>query len=109
MEPFDIELVRGDSWSGVKVRWRDGAGDPVVLASARMQIRQSADAATVELELTDGDGLTIDSDQYVVPAITPVQSAALVSGRWDLEVTSESGEVRTLLGGAVKVTPDVTR
>jgi hypothetical protein len=104
-----IELVRGDSWSGFKVRWRDTNGDPVPLASALMQVRLSPDADEVLLELTDGDGLTIDSDQYVTPAITPAQSANLRSGHYDLQVTSTSGGVLTLIGGPVKVTPDVSR
>jgi hypothetical protein len=109
VEPFDIALIRGDSWSAIKVRWLDVDGNPVTLASARMQIRPSTGSSEVLLELTSDDGITIDDDQYAIPAITPEQSADLRSGTYDLEVTSESAEVRTLVGGDVEVHQDVSR
>jgi hypothetical protein len=108
---YNIRITRGDDWAGAKFRWKDSEGVVVPLTSARMQFRPSADSSTLLLELTtevDG-GLVIDDDDYVVPTITAAQSADLRDGRYDVEVTATSGDVKTIAAGTVSVTADVSR
>jgi len=111
MQRQDIDIVRGDSWSELKVRWLDADDNPIHIASARMQIRTSADAPDPpQLELTSTAGLTIDGTSwYITPAITPAQSADLQPGVYDIEATAVDGRIRTLVGGQVNIIADVTR
>lgn len=110
VERLDVQLVRGDSWSGVQARWLDASGVPVPIASARMQVRDSTDGERVLLELTESAGITYDSTNgWLTPAITATQSAALRSGVWDLEATAQDARVKTLVGGSIEVVPDVSR
>lgn len=46
-EQHTIRLTRGDSWANLKVRWRDSDGEPVPLASARLQVRPRVSSPTV--------------------------------------------------------------
>jgi hypothetical protein len=107
---YSITLTRGDDWAGAKFRWKDSEGVPVPLTSARMHFRPSAGSSTLLLELTtevDG-GLVIDDDEFVIPTITPEQSADLRDGRYALEVTAASGQVKTIASGVVAARTDLT-
>lgn len=105
----DIYLVRGDDCTRYAVGWRDSDGVYVPIASARLQIRETTDAESELLELTDGDGLEIVDEGRVNITFTAAQTETLESGRWDIEVTSEGGQVKTLVGGRCVVKEDVSR
>lgn len=108
-EQHTIRLTRGDSWANLKVRWRDSDGEPVPLASARLQVRPRVSSPTVLLSMTTDDDLTIVTGDYVVPSLTAEQTKDLTSGWYDLEVTSTAGQVKTLIAGRFIVDKDVTR
>lgn len=78
--------------------------------TARLQVRESADAPTVSLDATEyitlgGAAGTIDIE---IPA---EETSDLEAGRYvyDLEVESGGGEVTTLIAGSLTVTAEVTR
>lgn len=107
---YTIRITRGDTWSDLKVGWKDSAGTMVSVTSARMYIRQAVNSSTTMEELsTTGGEITIDGDGYVVPTLTAAQTAALSSGVYDLEAISAAGEVKTLISGLFRVDADVTR
>ena len=104
-----IRFTRGDSYFA-KARWKDSEGTVVTVVSARMQIRPST-AGAVLLELDDEDGLELDYEDegYIAITITPEQSAQLRTGVYDLEATSDSGQVKTIASGSLIVDKDITR
>jgi hypothetical protein len=104
---YDIRFIRGDSFT-FSVDWSDSNNDPVTIASARLHIRRQIEATTTLLELTDGSGIVIAGGNLTI-SMTPAQTATSLSGYYDLEATSDGGEVKTLISGKVIVTPDVTR
>lgn len=108
MNTYEIEIVRGDTWVGPGFRWKDSEGAVVPLEDARMQIRRSADAADAMVTLTVGDGIDL-VDNTVWPTMTPEQTADLRDAVFDIEVVSESGQVKTLVEGPFTVSKDVTR
>lgn len=108
-QKYDIEAVRGDDYSDLRVRWDDADGVAVPLTSARMQIRSQPDSASAELTITTADDLDIDGDGYLVPTLSATQTASLVGGYYDVEATSTAGKVKTLVGGRFRVIADVTR
>jgi hypothetical protein len=103
-----IRIEQGATWKPVlTVRDTDLTG-----YSARMQIRATLDADTVLVELTTGDGITIDGPAgQITLLLDDTQTAALdwCVGVYDLELTDPDGNVTRLLKGPVEVDPEVTR
>lgn len=80
--------------------------------SARMQVREAADATATLLSLTNGSGITLGGTAGTIDlVITNAQSAAVVSGSYayDLELISGSTAVTRLLQGSFNVVGNVTR
>jgi hypothetical protein len=108
MTSYDITLVRGDDHT-FAVEWTDSEGEPVEIDTARMHIRKVVSSGSTLLELTVGEGLTV-TDNRVDVELSAEQTAELTSGVYDLEIVSAaSGDVKTLVGGRVRVREDVTR
>ena len=80
--------------------------------TAVMQVRPTAASATVILELSTGDGITINGS---VGTLTLLVSAsdmtAITPGNYvyDLEITAPSGKVTRLIEGKFAVKAEVTR
>lgn len=80
--------------------------------SARMQVRESADADGYLLSLTDASGITLGGTAGTITvAITSAQSSAVAAGAYsyDLEIISNGGTVTRLLQGSFVVVGNVTR
>lgn len=80
--------------------------------TARMQVREAADATATLLSLTSGSGITLGGTAGTVAiTITAAQSAAIPSGAYayDLELVSSGLQVTRLLQGAFIVSGNVTR
>ena len=97
------------------ITWTNQAKTPYNLTgyTARMQVRSTASASNVELELTTANsrivlGGTAGTIQLTVPAVT---TAALTPGLYvyDLELVSGGGEVTRLIEGNFNVKAEVTR
>jgi hypothetical protein len=113
MMPGDYPLVlyRGDTYHWVFTLWQDEA----------KTIPTDLTGATAKAEIRDAPGgPTIVALTCTIPAAAPhnvvdmkliaAASATLpAAGVWDLQITyTATGEVGTVLAGAVTVTPDVT-
>lgn len=113
-ERHDIVIDQGATYEET-VEWvdSDGVAIPLTDYTARMQVRTEPDAADPPiLDLTDGDGLTIDEPAGTVAIeIDAATTAALTPGRYqyDLEVESPAGKVTRLIQGFCTVDAEVTR
>lgn len=103
-----IRIEQGATWKPVlTLRDTDLTG-----YTARMQIRPDIDSTEILLELTSGDGITIDGPAgQITLHLTDTETAALdwCEGVYDLELIAPGGDVQRLLKGPVEVDPEVTR
>ena len=98
---------RGDTGRWRFILWADGAKtEPVDLAGV-----------TVEAEIRPAPGglpvialgTTVTAPNIIDLTLTPAASATIPTvAVWDLQLTYASGDVQTILGGAVKARGDVT-
>jgi len=99
------------------LQWRDSSETlvPLVGYTARMQVRASADAADIILELTtenDRIVLTTTSGSEKILLFVDAETMAQIpagSYKYDLEMVSGSGRVTRLIEGKFKVIAEVTR
>lgn len=111
---YDFEIEQGTTLLKPIV-WKDSNGDPVNLTgyTAKMQIRKSASATDVLLELsTSNSKLAIDASAGKVTMIFSSTTTAAIDwsrGKYDLELTSSSGVVTRLLEGEITVSKEITR
>lgn len=81
--------------------------------AARMQIRQSTASPTPYATLTDANGgITLGGAAGTIDLFLSASATAgyaWASGVYDLELVAPSGDVRRLIGGSVRVDPEVTR
>ena len=104
-QDFPLTVYRGDSYSWRVEVWEDDAHtDPADLtgAVAVAAILQSG-RPVVPLTCT----VTGNQIDVVLTAAASAQLAVLASS-WDVQVTYPSGDVKTLVAGAVRVRLDVT-
>ena len=98
-----------------KFTWRNSKGRPVDLTGfvGRMQIRALVTSAAVLAELRIDNGGMVLGDKLGTVSLfmSDVNTSALTwaKGVYDIELVSPSGEVFRLVGGAVTVSPEVTR
>jgi hypothetical protein len=79
--------------------------------TAAMQVRESADAGTAIISLTNGSGITLGGTAGTIDVvISSAQTAGAASGSYsyDLELNS-GGTITRLLEGSFNVTGNVTR
>jgi hypothetical protein len=105
---IDLDIYRGDTKRWKFKLWQDTAKTlPVDLAGATVNatIRDKATNGSYELPLA----CTVTEPNIVDMVLTAGQSRNLPSvGVWDLQVTFPSGDIASVLKGAVVVTQDVT-
>jgi len=104
---WDRTIYRGsvNTW---KTRRVDSAGNPLVPASAQMQVRDKP-GGTIWLDLSG----TIDGQGWMTFTISDSATAAAAwdkrtRGVWDVEVIYSGEKLRWVMGD-VKVSQDVTR
>lgn len=108
MQPgkYDLNVYRGDSCSWRFTVWQDAA------ATVPLDLTGVTPAA----EVRNGPGgtiyvalpLTITSNHVDVVLSAQNSQKLPAKGVWDLQLTFPNGDVRTIVGGAVTVTADVT-
>lgn len=105
---YDLALYRGDTYTWRFALWEDSDKTvPVDLtgAQAAAEIReQSAGTIVVALACTITEPNLIDVELNAGQWNTGIPT----SGKWDLEIVMDSGAVRTVVAGKVKVTGDIT-
>jgi hypothetical protein len=105
-----MAIYRGDS-GRFRVRINDIYGNPLDLTGSTFDcdIRKTPESepplATLEAALLDGETNVIEV------ILTTAVSATLPAGEayWDLELTTATGEVNTILIGHVGIAQDVSR
>lgn len=106
-----VRLVRGDTWTRA---WelRDANDAPIDLtgATARLQVRDDADAVVIAASTADGR-LTITPGAGRIDMRVPYAATAIAPGgyRFDLEVTHADGTRRTYEQDTLVVLADVAR
>lgn len=111
---FNVDLKRGDTWEFSPV-WNQENGSPYNLTgyTARLQIRESVEAtdAVHTLSTAAGSIVLTPLEGKITCTLTAVQSAGMQAKRYvyDLELTSPTGKVITILEGQFNIYADVTR
>lgn len=112
---LDLRCYQGANFD-YTLTWQTG-GTAVNLTgySARMQVRDSYDAGTAIVSLTNGTGITLGGTAGTIEvALTATQTAALdgtpnIQALYDLELVSGAGYVTRLVEGRFYIYPEVTR
>jgi hypothetical protein len=105
----NFKLYKGDTFSAV-LTFTDGSGSAINLSAATlvMQVKSKATDSTSELELTEGDGLTVSGGSSNIVTISSNHDLAAGRYVYDFQATTGSTVV-TYLKGFITVYQDVTR
>ncbi|MBN8248335.1 MAG: hypothetical protein J0L84_12950 [Verrucomicrobia bacterium] len=109
-----IEMKRGDTLQ-FDALWSQENGDPVDLTgyTAKMQVRpQTADGAPILDLSTGGNGITLGGAAGTIAVTASAATTrTLTPGEYvyDLELTSPTGVVTTIVAGQFTLFMDVTR
>lgn len=102
-----LQLYRGDTARWQFKLWADtGKTQPVDLADVtpKAEIRDKPSGTKIS-ELV----CVVELPNIINATLDPVTSRTLpAKGYWDLQLTYSSGDISTVLAGAVSVTPDIT-
>jgi len=111
---YNLQIVQGDTYRKT-FKLLDGNKNPIDLtgATARMQIRTSVSSNEVQLELVNGDGLTLGGTEGTIDVEMDTMQTLLPKlvnrpGVYDIEVNI-GGIVTTYVGGEVFLILQVTR
>lgn len=111
---YDIVADQGSTFSR-RITWKNSAGTPIDLTgyTAKMQVRETVDSATVLLELsTTNSRITLGGVAGTIDlTASATVMAALAWGQYvyDLELTSAGGVVTRVVMGSFTVSGEVTR
>lgn len=112
---YDIVMEEGSQFN-LSFTWKDKTGAAINLTgySARMQVRESVEAASTLLSITSATEITLGGAAgTVVVVISAVVMAALdfKYGYYDLELLAAASEINAVrvIEGKVKFTKEVTR
>ena len=111
MQPasFSLDIYRGDSGHWQFKLWNvDGTPTDLTGVVAKSQIRDRPGGTQI-ITLT----CSITLPNIIDVMLTAAESAqfhtnGITKGAWDLQLTYPSGDILTVVGGTVTVTPDVT-
>ena len=110
---FDITCFQGADFDQQFAVTQGGTALNWTSYTARMQVREAADATATLLDLnTNGSGITLGGTAGTITVVvTSTQSAAIPSGSfaYDLELVSSGNQVTRLLQGSFNVVGNVTR
>lgn len=107
-DKVNLEIYQGDSFAAIVTVYNiDGSVADITGYTAQSQIRSDVadEDPTVEVEITalvSSPTVTLN-----IPKTATVDLAGCYV--WDLQLTSDTGEITTILYGNVKVTQEVTR
>jgi hypothetical protein len=113
MLTYDIPAhLRGDTWSGISSIVIQTGGVPVDLTNAIiiMQVREEVDSPVVlELSTTNG-AVQIANDPTIgtfsfLPLIVDIPFDSYI---YDIQITLQTGYVKTYLTGSWEILPDIT-
>jgi len=106
----DLSIYQGDDWSAsVAVTYQDGSIADLTGYTAQAQIRTAT--ADQQPQVTVEMQTAIELPNTVTLYI-PHDQTTLLTGAvyyWDLQLTSSTNQIVTILAGKVKVTYEITR
>ena len=110
---YDLTVECGATFD-TTFTWTTSAGSAVNLSgyTARLQIRESVDAAATLVSLTSSSGITLGGAAGTIQVVISATATAAITARtgvYDLELVSGGGVVTRLLEGSVVFVPEVTR
>jgi len=106
--------VRGDGFNGVQFTLSNiTTATPIDLTAAiiRCQFRKGSKSGGLSLDLSIGNGITVDdavNGTFTLDAISSMELAVSIY-YYDVEVTFSSGVVKTYVQGVLEIVNDVTR
>ena len=111
---YTLYLYQGSTFTRI-ITWKDESGALVDLTgfTARMQMRETVDAATAFLTLTtENSGITLGGVSGTITLLAAATDTAAITakqGVYDLELVAGNGTVTRLIEGLVIVVQEVTR
>ena len=109
---YNITVWQGADYDKTFTVTQDGTAVNWSGYTAAMQVREAVDSDTYLLSLTSSSGITLGGTAGTIGvAITNAQSSAISAGSYsyDLEMTSNGGQITRLLQGSFTVVGNVTR
>lgn len=108
---YNITAPQGATWDKTFTVTVGGTALDLTGYTAAMQVRESADAGTALISLTNGSGITLGGTAGTVGVvISSAVTAGVASGSYSYDLELNSGSTITrLLEGSFNVTGNVTR
>lgn len=106
---YNISLWRNDSWMQTFAIKANDIPVDLTGSTILIQIRKKANASTIDLSLTNGDGISIIGDDMNMIVVS--KKVEILAGNYvyDINVTFPSGEVKTYVWGNFLVQEDVSK
>lgn len=108
---YNITCPQGATWDKTFTVTVGGSALNLTGYTAAMQVRESADASSALISLTNSSGITLGGSAGTIQVvISSTASAALTAGSYSYDLELNSGSTITrLLEGSFNVTGNVTR
>ena len=109
---YDTVIDQGANWK-LTITWRDSADALVNLTgySARAEVRSASDSSLLLAASTVAGTITLGGAAGTIAINVPAATTGALTAqtaKWDLELTSGSGEITRLLKGLAVIDPQVT-
>ena len=112
---YDWNFTQGED-AILQLTYKDSAGNPIDNTgyTARCQGRSSYKSDTTLFDATtENSQIVLGGADGAITITIPSTETALISaplsGVWDIELVTGAGIVKNLLGGGLKIHPEVTR
>lgn len=105
-----LVIKRGDTFE-LTIRWEDEMGLPISTLGyeAHMQLRSNVEGPVVVEFSTSNGGITLADGDIHIEGSAQEMEKINSNGVFDLQLTSSTGRVKTILNGNYVVSLDVTR
>lgn len=108
---INYTLVKGDTWLPGTIT-ADINGTPINFTgySAKLEIRPNLSGSPTKTLTSPSSGITLSSSGVITLSMTAAETNAIPVGeyKYDLQITSGAGAVRTYSYGTITIVTDVT-
>lgn len=105
-------MVRGDTFASRAIATATDEGSPLVITSARLQVRTTRDHCLIyEWSTTNGRASIVGTNSVVIDEVAASVTEDWVTGNhvYDLECVTDTYGTITLLSGTFLIMPDITK
>jgi hypothetical protein len=106
---YNIQVWRNDSWVQTFAITADNVAVNLTGSTITIQVRKTANASTIDLTLSTGDGITISGASNNQIVLNKVVNISAGNYLYDMNVTFPSGVVKTYVWGSFLVQEDITK